>query len=805
MLDDFQLNEDCAEKIQDKAISEFKTYGYLTGLANWLQGKVQFPYEEEQIRYALKGQRSSHDLLTELCRYAGVDPDLAIISMSRHAMDTSALAPADIAAQISVKQSNHDIDQLVSKICKKIKFSFESEERYSSAGEFSHVNWIQQNFIDLDLVEVEFLPSQYPAVVNKEDLQNGTHQNDDEYDRLNIRLLHGKKTTTRKLLKTSERVFIYGDPGAGKSSYLKWVALKCRSRQMFKEYVPLFLEVRNFPVLGSGQSLKTYFESTFEKWNISQADLAKVISSGRGFFILDGIDEINKSDYQRLEKMIRRLMVDDNNCRFLISSRLGFNFRFPGLKKVIISPFHSRRHIPQFVSNWFGQSEDHKPKADIMLERFNSSKYRGIREIARRPVLLRLLCILFQKNNDFPTRRADVFQQGINALVQQSSQQHLETNISELPELRANDVTNILCRIASRFFIEMDGDTLFHTREVESIVRKYYTEIHDIHPNKIDAEHILSMIERYNGLLVRWANTFCSFSHLTYQEYFVAQHLVSENNQDVIYGYLKNPRWQFITELVAELLPKDKAIEFLEGFKFNIDSLVNRDETVRNFLEELNKASSLAIHVSHRAHPFKQVLIRAWYLAYVIGEDTSKIDGSLPKPDTYNLPDMFYATSMVSNEILELHGALYDSYHCTSQEDSSRLEAQIRKLIRLFETKDSRKVDTLETWLLQINHQLAKYDSNREQWWAVKSIRNKWRVRVSRLMESLHVPCVMCLSHEQVTQLKYYYAATHLFSTCINRAAISAEKRQALANSMLLVEHDPPDKYDDFDDDFFNI
>lgn len=803
MLDDFQLHEDYAEKIQDKAILEFGDGAYLTGLVTWLKGKVQLP-PKEQVHYALRGRRSSYALLTELCRYAELNPDFAIISTSRHAAESASLAPFDINSQIQSKQSHHDIDQLVSKICKKIKFSFESEERHSSTGEFNHTDWIRHNFIDLDLIEVEFLPSQYPAVVNKEDLQNGQQQQDDEYDRLNIRLLHGKRTTAKKLLKESERVFIYGDPGSGKSSYLKWVALKCRSRQLFKEYVPLFLEVRNFPVWGSGQSLKTYFESTFEKWGISQADLAKVISAGRAFYILDGIDEINKSDYQRLEKMIRRLLVDDDHCRFLLSSRLGFNFQFSELKKVIISPFHSRKHIPQFVNNWFDRSDEDKLKANTMLERFKSSKYRGIREIARRPVLLRLLCILFQKNNDFPTRRADVFQQGINVLVQQASQSNLETNISELPELRTNDVTNILCRVASRFFIEMDGDTLFHTREVENIIRNYYAEVYDIHPHKIDAEHILSMIERYNGLLVRWANTFCSFSHLTYQEYFVAQYLVSENKQDTVYGYLENPRWQFITELVAELLPQDKVTDFLEGFKYNIDSFVNRDETVRNFLEELNKASSLAVHASHRPHPFMQVLIRAWYLAYVIGKDTNKIDGALPKPDTYSLPDMFYATSMVNNDILELHGALYDSYHCTSQEEAGRLEIQIRKLIRLFETKDSRRVDTLKSWLSQIDYQVARYGDDREKWWLDKDIRSKWRTRISRLMESLHVPCVACLSREQVAQLKYYYAATHLFSTCINRAIVDIEKRQELANSMLLVEHDPPDKYGSADD-FFNI
>ena len=815
MLDDFQLSEDCAEKIQDKAISEFNNYRYLTGLANWLQGKLFLNYKEEQIDHALRGQRSSHDLLTELCKFASIDPEVAITSMSyksaitqisrNSAASSSLAAPSDVTSQIRAQQNSPNIDKLVNKICQKIRFSFEDEERYSSTGEFDHVDWIQNNFIDLDLIEVEFLPSQYPAVVNKEDLQNGNHQKNDDYDRLNIRLLHGRKTTSSQLLKTAKHVFIYGDPGAGKSSYLKWVALKCRNRKLFKEYVPLFLEVRNFPVLGSGQSLKTYFESTFEKWDITQADLARVISAGRGFFILDGIDEINRTDYLRLEKMIRGLLINDNDCCFLISSRLGFNFQFPGLKKVIISPFHSRKHIPKFVSNWFGKTEEGELKATMMLEKFKSSRYRGIREIARRPVLLQLLCLLFQKDNDFPVRRADVFQQGIHALVQKSSQYHLDTYISALPELRANDVTNILCRVASHFFIDMNGDTLFHTREVENIIRKYYLEIHEVHPNQVDAQHILNLVERYNGLIVRWANTFCSFSHLTYQEYFVAQHLVYENGQDIVYDYLENPRWQFITELVSELLPQEKVIDFLTGFKFNVDSLVNRDEKVRNFLEELNRASSLAIHVSETAHPFMQVLIRAWYLVYAIGDNTSKIDGALPKPDTYNLPDMFYATSMVSNDILELHGALYEAYHCTSEDSSCRLEAQIRKLIRLFETKDSRKVDTLESWLAQVEHQLAKYSGDREKWWADQNIRKKWRARVSYMMDSLHVPCVMSLSREQIRQLNHYYAATHLFSTCINRAAIDVKKRKELAKSMLLVEHDPPNNYGGLDDDFFNI
>ncbi len=808
----FQLNEDYARAIKEYAIERFGKHEYLVGLTGWLVDHRKIRYSEKQIDSALKGQRSHRDLLKGLCRFIGADLSNAVSSpSSRSLIALNPPKPGDITTTIGTLQSNKDIDYIVNKISGKIRFCFEEEDAPCSDNRFTQVDWIQDNFIDLDVLEVEHLPSQNPAVPSASALQNNDEvkkhdEYDDEYDRLNIRPLHAHKTTSRKLLKKYERAFIYGNPGSGKSTYLRWAALKCRDQDPFeKRYVPLFLEVRNFTLLGSGQTLMTYFESTLEKIGITSAELEAVSSDGRVFFILDGVDEISKADYRRLAKMIRSLLTNYSNCRFLISSRLGFDVRFPGLKKVIISPFTSKKHIPKFVYNWFSGLKDGKNKAEMMLEKFRSSGYQNIREIARRPVLLRLLCILFEQDSDFPTRRADVFQQGINALVQQSSQEPLSTNIAAHPELLPNDVTQILCRVAYLFFVDMEGDTLFHTQEVKNVIRSYFHETYNIPQAQIDDEHILNLIEQYNGLLVRWANTFCSFSHLTYQEYFVAHHLVYQNQQELVYEFFNNPRWKFITELVAELLPNGQAVSFLEGFKSNVDTLVNTDEKIEDFLEELNRGASLAVHISGNPHPFTPVLIRAWYLAYAVGEETSKINGSLPNRDTYSFPDMFYATSMVSNEILELHGMVYDLYYCVVRpnSESGSLQKQISKLKRLFKTKDSRKVDTFKSWEDQIRYQIDNnFNGDKEHWWTDKNIRNGWRRRVISLMATLGVPCTDSLSQAQTKQLQKYYTATHLFSRCLDRAVINDKKQKKLASSMLLVEQSPQNK-GDYNNQFF--
>lgn len=811
----FQLNANYARAIKKAAVDRFGKDEYLVELASWLTKHLRINYSEKQIDSALKGQRSYRDLLKSLCRFIDADPRSAIINPnSRSLVGSNASNSGEFTDPIGALQTSHDIEHIVNKISGKIRFGFEREEAPCSDNRFTQVDWIQDRFIDLDVLEVEYLPSQNPAIPNASELQNNgdTKNHDeyaDEYDRLNIRPLHAHKTTSRKILQKYERAFIYGNPGSGKSTFLRWAALNCRDRDLFeKRFVPLFLEVRNFTLLGSGQTLMTYFESTLGQLGITSAELEAVSSHGRVFFILDGVDEISKTDYRRLERMIRSLLTNYGNCRFLISSRLGFDIRSLGLKKVIISPFNSKKHIPKFVHNWFSGLKDGKIKAEMMLEKFRSSGYQNIREIARRPVLLRLLCILFEQDSDFPTRRADVFQQGINALVQQSSQEPLNTNIAAHPELLPNDVTQILCRVAYLFFVDMEGDTLFHTQEVKNVIRSYFHETYNIPQAQIDDEHILNLIEQYNGLLVRWANTFCSFSHLTYQEYFVAHHLVYQSQQETVYKFFDNPRWKFITELVAELLPNGQAVSFLEGFKSNVDALVNTDEKIEDFLEELNRGASLAVHVSGNSHPFTPVLIRAWYLAYAVGEETSKINGSLPNRDTYSFPDMFYATSMVSNDILELHGIIYDLYHCIVREysESGGLQKQINKLKRLFKSKDSRKVDTFKTWETQITYQVNSkdFDGDKELWWTDKHIRKGWKRRVISLMTTLGVPCADSLSNEQTKQLHKYYAATHLFSNCLDRAAVNDKKRKKLASAMLLIDQSPPgkDNYDDFFKDY---
>ncbi|MEM9090832.1 MAG: NACHT domain-containing protein, partial [Cyanobacteria bacterium P01_F01_bin.53] len=777
-----QIKKEYREIVLKKARAEFSD-GILSGLSNRVLELYSIKISTDTIRRILRGANGAFNGVEALCKYAEVDWFEATNSLPHQPR-------LSIVSQSNNSQIVSDTNAIVARACRNIYFPFE----VGSSISYRACQWLKSNFIELDIVAVELLPSQYPA--SKELLLKDSNEREDEFDRLGFQLLYGRKTNSTQILENSKKIYVYGYPGSGKSSYLKWVAIQCRDRVLLKEYVPLFLEMRHFSITGSGKTLITFLEEMFEKWGISRAELLNILSSGRGLFIIDGLDETRKFEQHRHLDMVSKLIADYDNCRFILSSRLAFDLRLPQVQKVIISPFSSRKHIPAFISKWFSQPGKDAKKAEIMLEKLRSPRHRSIREISRTPVLLELLCRLFEKFDEFPTKRADVFRSSINHLVLQSDNS-VDTGIKDFPELRPKDINNILCRIATYFFIDLEGQVLFHIRDVERIIETYYADVYNIERAIIDGEYILNMIEQFNGLIVRWAQNLCAFSHLTFQEYFVAQYLVDRDEQADVYRYLTHPRWPFIIELVAELLPKEKTYDFFHGFKVTIDSLISRDEELTKFLEDLGRTALFATYASGKSNPFTQVLIRAWYLVYAIGEYTDKVDGFLPSIQTLDLPDMAYATSLVSNYILDLHEILYDAYHCVNKENSGRLKIQIYKLIQLFESNDLQEASILKTWLTQINNEQAQY-SNRDEWWQDKRTRQKWQVTISRLMDRLGIPYIFGLTSYQVSLLKKYYAATYLFSHCMTRATISEDQHMEFANSMLLLTHYAPPIEDKF-------
>ncbi len=693
-----------------------------------------------------------------------------------------------------------DLDALVQEVNSKIVFGFEFGKK--NPKQQQTLQWIQENFLELDLVKVESLPAEYP-VGDRDSLFKEQPPSEDSFDRLGISLLQGEKTSSRRVLEEDLNLFIYGEPGSGKSTFLRWTALQCRAGNLLSSYIPVFIEIRRLAAAGSNNTLLNIIEYMFEQWDIASEQLELLRDSGRILFIFDGFDEAPSHEWSRINSATEDVLREYENCRFIFSSRLASNFPFfEDFQKIIIAPFKGKKHIFKFINQWFRQPNKKAEMADSMIEKLQSPEYRGIRELTQRPILLQMLCVIFEAEASFPTKRADVFRMGIKEML--DSDHAVETGIDQIKVLEKHHIENILRRIAEHFFIDLDIQILFRTIDLERIVLDYISELFDINKALIPAEDILNAIEKSTGLIIRCAQNFWAFSHLTYQEFFVADSLVREDSYTNVYPYIREPRWNLVIELVAELMPQNLAFDFLRGIKKNIDRNIGGDKKIANYLSSVNSAADQILESIKLQDPYTKIYARSWYFSSAI-KNAGEITNAGLVSKEFNFPDFSFVTLNIYSQEIEGHHLIYKVYHALSQEAySGSFYNAINNVHKFFDSKKHEDIQYLRSnesingWLRLIKSETEKF-SNKDEWWTEK--KESWRKRVAALLDSLNIPSTFELTDSQKEELRGYYDSTKLFSNCVCRAELIPQERQQLIDCMLVLEKWPPEDVGGFDRD----
>lgn len=154
-------------------------------------------------------------------------------------------------------------------------------------------------------------------------------------------------------------------------------------------------------------------------------------------------------------------------------------------------------------------------------------------------------------------------------------------------QLSVSDKQKLLSYLAFRKFEQSDNFILFEEDEIQG----YITEHLGIETE--ESEAVLKAIEAYHGLLIEQAG-FWSFSHLTFQEYFVAKHIVDSPVPEAAFqslvSHITEPHWREVFLLTVEML--DSADVLLRLMKERIDKLLAGDEKLQQLLDKIYKIYS---------------------------------------------------------------------------------------------------------------------------------------------------------------------------------------------------------------------
>ncbi|MGK7939926.1 MAG: NACHT domain-containing NTPase [Crocosphaera sp.] len=428
-------------------------------------------------------------------------------------------------------------------------------------------------------------------------------------------------------LEQQQKLVILGKPGAGKTTFLQYIALQCNQGKYRRNYIPCFIQLRTEWVQEDEEpfDLLNYMITYGKNYGLSQQQVVILLEKGKFLCLLDGLDEVPLKIREGLCKNIQWFAKKYYQNLLIITSRSSAQqFHFRGFTYVEMADF-DKKSIELFAQKWFRATSKNKrtgeEKAKDFLEQINAPKNQAIRELAVTPILLNLLCSVFQQKAQFPRQPAKLYQVGLDILLQRWDRSKGIERDDFYYNLSIVDKRKLLSKIAAETFSQ--ERYFFDSREVQEIIEDYLCTDCDFQEDKetlwLTTESVLKSIEIQHGILVERAKGVYSFSHLTFQEYFTARHIIANQGNDLeinleeLVTKMLNQSWRDVILLTINLLPN--ADVFLQKMKQFIDALSQGNQKLQTCLKCLNEKVKNLTLSSH------QTAARAFYFTLLNNRD----------------------------------------------------------------------------------------------------------------------------------------------------------------------------------------
>lgn len=123
------------------------------------------------------------------------------------------------------------------------------------------------------------------------------------------------------LVKKEQRIFLFGKPGAGKTTFLKHLTMQAVNGKLSR--IPIFLELRRWDIRTTSLMEEIVRQFAICGFPNAQPFIEAILRSGRGLLLFDGLDEVPLEDDRRRRTInaVRDLAQQYANCQYVITCR----------------------------------------------------------------------------------------------------------------------------------------------------------------------------------------------------------------------------------------------------------------------------------------------------------------------------------------------------------------------------------------------------------------------------------------------------------------------------------------------------
>jgi HEAT repeat protein len=336
-----------------------------------------------------------------------------------------------------------------------------------------------------------------------------------------------------ELLRRRTQAVIVGAPGCGKTTLLRYLALK--TLQTGKRF-PVFLELKSLSEKAFEAAEGNLVELLFTKaiaaplgFSAAELDRCKAfflvrLKAGEVTIFLDGLDEVAGAKFfNALCRSVNDFMASAyRNNDLIISTRpYALQHRFESMQEMEIASL-TPRQIEAFLQHYYGDDPTIKKLHQELRRR------RELREMARVPFLLSVIAYLYRQQAEIVGERLELYRQLVQQLVTQLDR---EKNIERfyLPDPDGSLKREFLKQLAyERLFVDevdKEAERLILTGEVIATKARTFCQTH-----LTTNPHLLAADVKATPLLREIGADAYAFSHLTLQEYLAAVALAEQSD-----------------------------------------------------------------------------------------------------------------------------------------------------------------------------------------------------------------------------------------------------------------------------------
>ncbi len=129
----------------------------------------------------------------------------------------------------------------------------------------------------------------------------------EEFDRFGLSRVTEKRVPGLEAVEQHSKLMVLGKPGAGKSTFLKYLAMQCIEGNFQANHIPIFITLKDFAEVKEQSDLFTYIHHLIE--SIASDALRNILQQGQLLVLLDGLDEVREEDTKRVLRQILDFLI----------------------------------------------------------------------------------------------------------------------------------------------------------------------------------------------------------------------------------------------------------------------------------------------------------------------------------------------------------------------------------------------------------------------------------------------------------------------------------------------------------------